>query len=141
MSKRGIDIDVFNESDEEEAAVDLTAMLDVVFILLIFFIVSTSFVKEAGIEVSRPSAKTAQTQENAHILIAITSSNDIWIQQRQVDLRAVRSNVERLRAESPEGGVVIQADRGSETNTLIEVMDQVKMAGIEDISIAAKRQE
>lgn len=141
MSKRGIEIDVFDDGDAEEAAIDLTSMLDVVFILLIFFIVSTSFVKEAGIEVSRPSAKTAQTQENAHILIAITSNNDIWIQQRQVDLRAVRSNVERLRAESPEGGVVIQADKGSQTNTLIEVMDQVKMAGIDDISIAAKRQE
>lgn len=130
-----------NDNAEEETQVDLTPMLDMVFILLIFFIVSTSFVKEAGIEVSRPSAKTAQTQENAHILIAITSNGDVWIQQRQVDLRAVRSNVERLRAESPEGGVVIQADKGSDTNTLIEVMDQVKMAGVDDISIAAKRQE
>lgn len=130
-----------NSEAEEETNIDLTPMLDMVFILLIFFIVSTSFVKESGIEVSRPSAKTAQTQDNAHILIAITSNGEVWIQQRQVDLRAVRSNVERLRAESPEGGVVIQAEKGSDTNTLIEVMDQVKMAGIEDISIAAKRQE
>lgn len=130
-----------NDNTEEETQIDLTPMLDMVFILLIFFIVSTSFVKEAGIDVSRPSAKTAQTKENAHILIAITSNGDVWIQQRQVDLRAVRSNVERLRAESPEGGVVIQADKGSDTNTLIEVMDQVKMAGVDDISIAAKRPE
>lgn len=138
MSKK---LDIIADLEEEETQVDLTPMLDVVFILLIFFIVSTSFVKESGIDVSRPSAKTAQTKENAHILIAITDNNDIWIQQRRIDLRAVRSNVERLRAESPEGGVVIQADKGSGTNTLIEVMDQVKLAGIEDISIAAKKQD
>lgn len=130
---------ITDSSEDEEAQVDLTPMLDVVFILLIFFIVSTSFVKESGIDVSRPSARTAKAKESAHILIAINENNDIWIQQRQVDLRAVRSNVERLKAESPEGGVVIQADKGSETNTLIEVMDQVKMAGIEDIAIAAKK--
>lgn len=128
----------FNEA-QEDVQIDLTPMLDVVFILLIFFIVSTSFVKESGLEVSRPSAKSAQTQDNAHILVAISATNDIWIQNRKIDIRAVRSNVERLRAESPEGGVVIQADKGSETNTLIEVMDQVKLAGVEDISIAAQK--
>lgn len=141
MSTKGnINID-FNQNTEEDVQVDLTPMLDVVFILLIFFIVSTSFVKESGLEVSRPSAKSASTQDNAHILVAISSSNDVWIQNRQVDIRAVRSNIERLKAESPDGGVVIQADKGSETNTLIEVMDQVKLAGIEDISIAAKKTE
>ncbi len=141
MSKKGSANIDFMQNNEEEVQIDLTPMLDVVFILLIFFIVSTSFVKESGLEVSRPSAKSASTQDNAHILVAISSSNDVWIQNRQVDIRAVRSNIERLKAESPEGGVVIQADKGSETNTLIEVMDQVKLAGIEDISIAAKRTE
>lgn len=140
MSKTNIKLDFGNESNEE-VQVDLTPMLDVVFILLIFFIVSTSFVKESGLEVSRPSAKSAQTQDNAHILVAISSANDVWIQNRKIDVRAVRSNIERLKAESPEGGVVIQADKGSETNTLIEVMDQIKLAGVEDISIAAKRTE
>lgn len=141
MGKQKVNINFNTSNEDEETAIDLTPMLDVVFILLIFFIVSTSFVKESGLEVSRPSAKTAQTKDNAHILIAISSTNDVWIQNRKVDLRAVRSNVERLKAESPEGGVVIQADKGSETNALIEVMDQVKLAGIEDISIAAKRAE
>lgn len=131
----------FNTGAEEEVQIDLTPMLDVVFILLIFFIVSTSFVKESGLEVSRPSASSASTQDNAHILVAISASNAVWIQSRQIDIRAVRSNIERLKAESPDGGVVIQADKGSDTNTLIEVMDQVKLAGIEDISIAAKRNE
>ena len=137
LSKK-LNID-FSDGANEEVQVDLTPMLDVVFILLIFFIVSTSFVKESGLEVSRPSAKSASTQQNAHILVAISSNNDVWIQNRNVDLRAVRANVERLKAESPDGGVVIQADKGSDTNTLIEVMDQVKLAGIDDISIAATK--
>jgi biopolymer transport protein ExbD len=124
-------------SEGDEAAIDLTPMLDVVFIMLIFFIVTTSFVKEAGIDVSRPSAATAQKKERASILIAINSSGDIWIDKRKIDVRSVRANVERLHAESPEGTVVIQADKGSNTGTLVKVMDQVKLAGVDNISLAA----
>lgn len=114
-------------------------MMDVVFIMLIFFIVTTSFVKEAGIEVSRPAAATAERQERANIMIAVSENGDIWIDQRQVDLRAVRANVERLRAENPEGAVVIQADASSRTGILVEVMDQVRLAGVLDVAIAASR--
>lgn len=140
MGKNNIQINFGNNDSNEEAQIDLTPMLDVVFILLIFFIVSTSFVKESGLDVSRPSAKSAQTKENAFILVAISATDDIWIQNRKIDVRAVRSNVERIKAENPEGGVVIQADKGSQTNTLIQVMDQVKLAGIDDISIAAQKE-
>jgi len=122
----------------EEAGIDLTPMLDVTFIMLIFFIVTTSFVKEAGLEVSRPSAKSAKKNESASIFVAIGSNDEIWVDKRQVDVRSVRANIERLHAESPEGSVIIQADEGAKTGTLVKVMDQIKMAGVQDISIAAK---
>ncbi len=123
----------------EETGIDLTPMLDVVFIMLIFFIVTTSFVKEAGIDVSRPNAATAQKKDKASILIAISQTGDIWIDKRRVDVRSVRANVERLHAESPEGSVVIQADKVSHTGVLVKVMDQVRLAGVSAISIAASQ--
>ena len=121
----------------DDSGIDITPMLDVVFIMLIFFIVTTSFVKESGIDVSRPSAKTAKKQQRASILVAINQVGEIWIQRRKVDLQSVRANIERLHAESPEGTVVIQADKRSETGLLVDVMDQVKLAGVQRISIAA----
>ncbi len=122
--------------DEEE--VNLTPMLDVVFILLIFFIVTASFVKESGIDINRPAAATAVRKERGNILVAITPTGQIWIDRRQVDVRAVRANIERLHAENPQGAVVIQADRESKNGLLVEVMDAAKLAGVENISIAAE---
>jgi len=122
----------------DDAAIDMTPMLDVVFIMLIFFIVTTSFVKEAGVDVSRPSAQTAETQERGNIMIAIRPNGEVWMDNRVVDLRAVRANVERLRAENPEGTVVILADKSSNTGVLVEVMDQVRLAGVENVAIAAE---
>lgn len=126
-------------TSDEDAQIDLTPMLDMTFILLIFFIVTTSFVKEAGIEVNRPSASTAEKQERGNILIAITPTGEIFMDKRSVDIRAVRANVERMHAENPEGSVVIIADRASETGVLVEVMDQVRLAGVENVSIAASQ--
>ena len=122
----------------EDTGIDLTPMLDVVFIMLIFFIVTTSFVKESGIQVNRPNAATAEKKERANILIAISESGEVWIQKRRVDIRSVRANVERLHAESPEGTVVIQADKHSKNGLLVQVMDQVRLAGVNSISLAAK---
>lgn len=126
---------------EEESAIDLTPMLDVVFIMLIFFIVTTSFVKESGIDVSRPSAKTAKKKQRASILVAINQSGEIWIQRRKVDIRSVRANIERLHAESPEGTVVIQADKRSKTGLLVDVMDQIRLAGVENIAVSASEKQ
>jgi len=125
-------------SDEDEAAIDITPMLDVVFIMLIFFIVTATFVKEAGIDVNRPDAATAVKQEKANILIAINENNEIWIDRRQVDIRSVRSNIERLHAENPQGSVVIQADKNSTTETLLRVMDASRSAGVFNVAIAAQ---
>jgi biopolymer transport protein ExbD len=121
-----------------ESEVNLTPMLDVVFIMLIFFIVTASFVKEAGIDISRPSAATAVRKERGNILVAITENNQIWIDRRQVDPRALRANIERMHAENPQGTVVIQADEKSENGLLVKVMDAARLAGVSNISIAAE---
>ncbi len=126
-----------SESDDDDEGVNLTPMLDVVFIMLIFFIVTASFVKEAGVDVDRPIAATAERKERGNILVAITSTGQIWIDRRAVDPRAVRAHIERLHAENPQGAVVIQADRLSKNQLLVEVLDAAKQAGVETVSIAA----
>ena len=121
------------------AEINMTPLIDMVFILLIFFIVTTSFVNETGVDVNRPSAETAVNKELANIMVAITSSGEINISGRVVDRRAVRANIERLHAENPEGSVIIIADKDAKTGLLIEVMDQARLAGIANVSIAAER--
>lgn len=127
-----------NLMDEEEANIDMTPMLDVVFIMLIFFIVTASFVKESGIDVNRPEASTAVAKNKTAILIAISAKNEIWINKRKIDVRAVQANVERLHAENPQGGVVIQADNKSTTEMLMKVLDATRAAGIEDAAVATQ---
>jgi biopolymer transport protein ExbD len=126
---------------DEGAEINITPMLDIVFIMLIFFIVTTSFVKEAGIDVNRPSADTAQRKERGNILVAISPAGDIFIDKRKVELRSVRANIERLHAENPEGSVVVLSDKEAKTGILVDVMDQIRMAGIENISIAAQSKD
>ena len=121
---------------EEESQVDLTPMLDVVFIMLIFFIVTSTFVKESGVDVTRPNAETAVPTDASSIQIGITSNNQIYFDKRLVDKRAVRANIEKGLAESPGAAVIIVADALSNTETLIEVMDQSRLAGAENISVA-----
>lgn len=122
---------------DDEIELNITSMLDVVFIILIFFVVSTSFVKESGVDVSRPGASSALRKEHGNIMIGITAGDSIWIDKRQVDIRAVRANIERLHAENPEGAIVIQADKNSRTGLLVQVIDQARLAGVNDVSIAA----
>ena len=124
--------------DDEESEVNLTPMLDVVFIMLIFFIVTASFVKEAGIDVNRPDAATAERKEKGNILVAITGDNQIWVDRRMVDPRALRANIERMHAENPHGAVIIQADGASKNEQLVQVMDAARLAGVKSVSIAAE---
>jgi len=131
-------VSYLSQSTEEEQEINITPMLDVVFIMLIFFIVTASFVKESGIEVNRPSAVTAVVQEKGNILVAVTETGEIWVNRRQVDPRAVRANIERLHAENPQGSVVIQADRNSTTEMLVQVMDAARQANVTDVSIATQ---
>ena len=123
--------------ETEETGIDLAPMLDFVMNLLIFFIITTSFVKEAGITVTRPQAETAEDQQNGNILIAIRPNGDVWMDKRQVDVTEVRGIIERLHVERPDDTVVLIADSESETGVLTKVMDQVKLGGVKDVSIAA----
>lgn len=122
---------------EEEVDINITPMLDIVFIILIFFVVTASFVKESGVDVSRPSASTAERKERGNIMIAITADDHIWIDKRRVDIRAVRADIERLHVENPEGAIVIQADKNSKTGLLVQVIDQARVAGVHDVAIAS----
>lgn len=123
---------------EEETEINITPMLDIVFIMLIFFIVTTSFIRETGIDPQRPEAITADRQDRGNILIAVSATGQIWMNKRQVELEAVRQAVEQARNESPESTVVIIADERSETGILIDLMDQVRLGGILNISVAAQ---
>jgi len=123
-------------SEEEDNEINLTPMLDVVFIMLIFFIVTASFIKEAGIQVERPDAPTAEKQEDAAILIAISANDEIWIDRKEMDPRAVRGMIERLHAENPKGSIVIQADEESTNEMLVIVMEAAKQAGVANVAIA-----
>lgn len=125
-------------SSEQTADIDMTPMLDIVFIMLIFFIVTTSFVKESGIDVNRPTAQTATRKEQGNIIVSIKANGDVWIDKRLVDMRAVRANVSRLHAEQPLGSVVIAADKDTKVNALTQVMDQIRLAGIMNASIATE---
>jgi len=120
---------------------NIAPLIDMVFILLIFFLVTTSFVKETGVEVNRPTAATAVSQSKATILIGIDAADRIYFDHREVDVRAVRANVERALAENPEGAVVVVADRASTTGTAIQVMDGCRLAGAANVSLAARLPE
>ena len=123
---------------DDEASIDLTPMLDVVFIMLIFFIVTASFTKEAGVDIERQYAASAEKQDTGNILIAITDTGQVWIDRRQIDVRAIRANVERLHAENPQGAVVVQADKDSKNGVLVQVLDAVRLAGVENVSLATE---
>ena len=126
-----------HQRPEEEVGIDLAPMLDFVLNLLIFFIITTSFVKEAGINVDRAEAMTAEHRESGNILIAIRANGDIWMDRRQVELREVRPIVERLHVERPDDTVVVIGDKLAPAGILAQVMDEVKEGGIEEVSVGA----
>ncbi|QIZ76685.1 ExbD/TolR family protein [Ferrimonas lipolytica] len=123
---------------QDEAQVDMTPMLDIVFIMLIFFIVTTSFVRESGIDVDRPQAAQASSKSGAGLFVAINNRNQIFIDQRQVDVERVQANLERLKVDQPDASLVIQADERAFNGTVVKVLDAAKAAGIADIALAAE---
>ena len=126
-----------HESETSEHGIDLAPMLDFVLNLLIFFIITTSFVKEAGVVVSKPNADTVEYKESGNILIAVRENGDVWMDRKQVDLRDVRALVERLHAERPEDTAVIIADKAAHAGTVAQVMDEVHLGGIHDVALGA----
>lgn len=133
--------DFINEEDTEgdAAGIDLTPMLDVVFIMLIFFIVTASFVKEAGFDINRPpqSQSKPKDDEVRNILVNVSNDGQLFINRRPVDAGALTANIKRLHAENPEGSVVIQAEDDSQNERLITVMDAARKAGVYNVSIAS----
>jgi biopolymer transport protein ExbD len=121
----------------EDTGIDLAPMLDFVLNLLIFFIITAVFVKEVGLTVSRPTAAAAEKKEAGNILILIRSDGEVVIDRRVVDLRAVRANIERLHAQRPDDAVVVIADKGAHSGVLVQVIDQVRLGGVQSVSIAA----
>jgi len=127
------------EHSAKTVNVNLTPLIDMVFILLIFFLVTASFTKEAGIEVDRPSAQTAVRQEAGNLVVAIDKNNQIWIENKKIDIRTIRAHIEQLRAQNPEGTVIILADKESRAGVTVDVLDQIRLAGVANVAIAAER--
>lgn len=122
----------------EEKVADLTPMLDVVFIMLIFFIVTATFIKETGVEVNRPDTETAQLKKTVSLLVGVAPDSGVWIDKKKVDIRNVRPTMERLHAENPKGGLVIQADGESKVEKVIAIMDAARAIGINQVAIAGE---
>ena len=124
----------------ENVDVNMSPLIDMVFLLLIFFVVTTSFVKESGIDVQRSTAATAEVEVRGSIIIGVSSEGEVWIEGKKVDMRSVRGLVERALAEDSEAGVVVTADKASQTGDVVKVMDQCRLAGANNVSLAAKRE-
>ncbi len=123
---------------EDEAEINLTPMLDIVFIMLIFFIVTATFVKESGIDINKPEAETGEEKKLASILIAVSENGEIWIENRPVELRALQSVIEKLYAENPRGEISIQADAESPAYLIVDIIDQAKNAGVKKIALSTE---
>ena len=123
-----------------EVNINMGPLVDMVFLLLIFFVVTTSFVKETGIDVQRSTAATAEMKERGNIMLGISADGQVYMEDKRIDVRSVRALIERALAEDPESGVVIVADKDSNTGTVVQAMDQCRLAGAKNVSLAAKRE-
>ncbi len=123
---------------EEQSEINLTPMLDVVFIMLIFFIVTASFIKQAGIDVTRPEALTGEQRPTVSVLVAISDTGEIWVDKKKVEPTAVRAAIERLHAENPKGSVVVQADKAAKNERLMMVLSAVRAIGISDVAVSTE---
>lgn len=125
---------------DEKVEINVVSLIDVMMVLLIFFVASTSFVRETGIDVQRSTAATAEVKDHSSVMIGVSAGGDIFMEGKRVDVRRVRGLVERALAEDPEAGVVVVADRDSKTGDIVKVMDQCRLAGAKNVSLAAKRE-
>jgi|WetSurMetagenome_2_1015567.scaffolds.fasta_scaffold710796_1 biopolymer transport protein ExbD len=128
------------QRDDKQVEINMSPMVDMTFLLLIFFLVTTTFVKESGVDVNRPVASTTESKENTNIVIGVTKDGMIYIENQIIDIRSVRSRMERFKSEMPDGNVVITADKDSLFGVAIEVLDQVRMAGIKNVVVAATKE-
>lgn len=127
------------ETEYDPVHINVVPLIDVMFFLVLFFVATASFVKEGGIEINRPTAQTAVRQENSNLIIVIDKNGDIWIDNQQIDIRTIRAHIEHLHAQNAEGTVIILADKETRTGATVDVLDQVRLAGVSNIAIAAER--
>lgn len=127
------------EAEYEPVHINVVPLIDVMFFLVLFFVSTTSFVRESGIEINRPTAQTAVMPGKDSLIVSIAANGKIWIENQQVDVRLVRAHVERMHAENPAGTVIVLADRAAQTGAVVEVMDQVRLAGVTNVALAATR--
>lgn len=128
-------------AEKKSMDLDIAPMIDMMFILLIFFLVTTNFIKETGVDINRPVASTATLKNKGNILIGITKNGKIYMDKKQIDLRALQPYVERALAEDPESSIIIVADEKSETGLVVRVMDICKLSGAKKVAIAAKNDQ
>jgi biopolymer transport protein ExbD len=125
---------------DEKVEINVVSLIDVMMVLLIFFVASTSFVRETGVDVERSTASSAEVLDHGSIMIGVSSNGDVFMEGKRVDVRRVRGLVERALAETPEAGVVVIADKDSKTGDIVKVMDQCRLAGARNVSLSAKRE-
>jgi len=121
------------------AEINMAPLIDMVFILLIFFLVTTSFVKQSAVEIQRPTAQSAEKKEKINLMIEVSENGTIFIEGKHMDIRSLPSRMKRFAAETPGGTVLIAADKHSQTGLIITILDQCRIAGIDNISVAAKK--
>ena len=124
----------------EKVDINMGPLVDMVFLLLIFFVVTTSFVKETGIDVQRSTAATAEVKDRGNIMLGVSAEGEVYFEGKRIDVRSVRAHVERALAEDPESGVVVVADKNSTTGVVVQAMDQCRLAGAKSVSLAARRE-
>ena len=123
---------------EDESEINMTPMLDIVFIMLIFFIVTATFVKEAGIDVLKPPAETGEKKPLANILIAVSPEGTIWVERREVELAGLKAVIEKLFAENPKGSISIQADEKAPAPVIIDIIERAREAGVYQVSVSTE---
>ena len=126
----------YTESEYQPVYINVIPLIDVMFFLVLFFVATSSFIRETGVDVNRPAARSAELQEKGNIIISVTKNGEIWIDRRKVDIRALRANVERMYAENPGSSVIIAADEEAQTGRLVAALDEARLAGVENVAIA-----
>jgi len=126
----------YTESDYQPVHINVIPLIDVMFFLVLFFVATSSFIRETGVDVNRPTARSAVAQDKANIIVSVTKNGEIWIDRRKVDIRALRANVERMYAENPGSSVIIAADEEAQTGRLVAALDEARLAGVQNVAIA-----
>jgi len=126
----------YTESDYQPVHINVIPLIDVMFFLVLFFVATSSFIRETGVDVNRPTARSAVAQDKANIIVSVTKNGEIWIDRRKVDIRALRANVERMYAENPGSSVIIAADEEAQTGLLVAALDEARLAGVQNVAIA-----